>query len=71
IQDMGSANGIIIPPSSVLRNGKKGLKSADQFQIGEILFKLLAIDQDDDLKTMTVDIQELLKQQPEENISKK
>lgn len=61
IIDLGSSNGVIIKPSTILRNGKKSLRSGDEIQIGEILMKLLAIDQDDALQTMTVDVKDLLK----------
>lgn len=61
IIDLGSANGVIISPSTFIRNEKKAIKSGDEIQIGEILFKLLAIDQDEALQTMTVDIKDLIK----------
>lgn len=61
IIDLGSSNGVIIKLSTILRNGKKSLRSGDEIQIGEILMKLLAIDQDDALQTMTVDVKDLLK----------
>jgi pSer/pThr/pTyr-binding forkhead associated (FHA) protein len=70
LQDLGSANGILIKPSTVLRNAKKLLKSGNEFQIGEILLKLLVIDQDESLQTMTVDIQELMKKEQEEKEKK-
>ena len=65
IFDLGSANGVLIHPSTVLRNDKLILNSGDEFQVGEIKFKLLAIDQDESLRTMTVDVHELMKQQAE------
>ncbi|MFP4082513.1 MAG: hypothetical protein ACLFVG_07110 [Candidatus Aminicenantes bacterium] len=64
--DLGSSNGVIIKPSTILKNGKTSLKSGDELQIGEILLKLLAIDQDEALQTMTVDVKELLKQETEQ-----
>lgn len=60
--DLGSANGVLIKPSTVIRKGKKSLKSGDEIQIGEILLKLLAIDQDEALQTMAVDVKDLLKE---------
>lgn len=58
--DLGSANGVIIKPSTLLRSGKKPLKSGAEIQIGEILLKLLAIDQDEGLQTLTVDVKNLI-----------
>jgi len=60
--DLGSANGVIIKPSTVLKGAKKSLKSGDEIQIGEILLKLLAIDMDESLQTMNVDNNDLLKE---------
>ena len=62
IIDLGSSNGVIIKPSTILKDGKKPIKSGDEFQVGEILLKLLAIDQDEALQTMTVEAQDLLKE---------
>ncbi|MBD3412839.1 MAG: FHA domain-containing protein [Candidatus Aminicenantes bacterium] len=62
LYDLGSANGVIIKPSTVLKNDKVSLQSGDELQVGEILLKLLAIDQDEAMQTMSVDVQELLKQ---------
>ncbi len=61
IIDLGSSNGIVIKPKTHLKKGKKAIHSGDEFQIGEIVLKLVTIDQDDALQTMTVDINELLK----------
>lgn len=69
--DLGSANGVLIKPSTILRSGKKSLKSGDEIQIGEILLKLLAIDQDETLKTMTVDVRDLLKEINEKSKKRK
>lgn len=69
IIDLGSSNGVIIKPSTVLKKDKKSINSGDEIQIGEILLKLLALDQEDALHTMTVDIKELLKQA--KNLGKK
>ncbi len=63
IIDLGSSNGIVIKPKTHLKKGKKAIHSGDEFQIGEIVLKLVATDQDDSLQTMTVDINELLKTQ--------
>jgi pSer/pThr/pTyr-binding forkhead associated (FHA) protein len=63
IFDLGSANGVIIKPKTLLKNGKRALKSGDEFQIGEIVLKLITIDQDEGLQTMTVNIKDLLKTQ--------
>jgi len=70
IIDLGSSNGTIIKPSTILRNSKKSLRSGDEFQTGEILFRLLAIDQDEALQTMKVDLDELMQQMQEESKSK-
>ncbi len=63
IIDLGSSNGIVIKPKTHLKKGKTAIHSGDEFQIGEIVLKLVTIDQDDALQTMTVDINELLKTQ--------
>ncbi|MFC2160995.1 FHA domain-containing protein [Acidobacteriota bacterium] len=63
IIDLGSSNGVIIKPKTHLKNAKKTLNSGDEFQIGEIVLKLVTIDQDDALQTMSVDINDLLKTQ--------
>lgn len=60
IIDLGSSNGVIIKPKTVLKKGKKKLTPGDEFQIGEILLKLVTIDQEEGLQTMTVDIKDLL-----------
>ncbi len=62
--DLGSANGVIIKPSTLLRSSKKSLKSGAEIQIGEILLKLLAIDQEEGLQTLTVDMQDLIEDFP-------
>lgn len=61
IIDLGSSNGVIIKPKTHLKKGKKAISSGDEFQIGEILLKLVTIDQEDALQTMAVDINDLLK----------
>lgn len=63
IIDLGSSNGIFIKPKTHLKKGKKAIQSGDEFQIGEIVLKLVTIDQEDGLQTMAVDINELLKTQ--------
>jgi len=67
IIDLGSFNGVIIKPSTIIKKGKKSIHSGDEIQIGEILLKLLAIDQDQQLQTMGVDMQELLNQSKEQS----
>ncbi len=61
IIDLGSSNGVVIKPKIHLKKGKKAINSGDEFQIGEIVLKLVTLDQDDGLQTMTVDIDDLLK----------
>ncbi len=65
--DLGSANGIIVNPSTVLKKAKMLIKSGDEIQVGEILLKLLAIDQDKAHQTETLDIKDLLKQLKDKN----
>ena len=61
IIDQGSSNGVFIKPSTILKDGKKAsLSSGDEFQVGEIRLKVLAIDQDEALQTMTVDVKDLI-----------
>jgi pSer/pThr/pTyr-binding forkhead associated (FHA) protein len=62
ICDLGSSNGVIIKPSTILRNQKKSIKSGDEIQVGEILLKFLAFDQDEARQTMAVDAEALLKE---------
>jgi pSer/pThr/pTyr-binding forkhead associated (FHA) protein len=62
LYDLGSANGVVIKPTTVLKNDKTSLQSGDEMQVGEILLKLLAIDQDEAMQTMSVDVTELLEQ---------
>ena len=62
IIDLGSYNGVIIKPSTVLKKGKKSLKSGDEILIGEILLKLRAIDQHKAHQTKSMDIKSLLKE---------
>jgi hypothetical protein len=38
------------------------IKSGDEIQVGEILLKLLAIDQDEAHQTEAIDVKDLLKQ---------
>ncbi len=65
--DLGSANGIIVNPSTVLKKAKMLIKSGDEIQVGEILLKLLAIDQDKFHQTEAIDIKDLLKQLKEKD----
>ncbi len=65
--DLGSANGIIVQPSTVLKKAKMLIKSGDEIQIGEILLKLLAIDQDEAHQTEAIDVKDLLKQLKDKN----
>jgi len=60
--DLGSANGIIVKPSTILKKAKMLIKSGDEIQVGEILLKLLAIDQDKAHQTEAIDVKDLLKQ---------
>lgn len=60
IIDLGSANGVIVKQSTILRSGKKSMKSGEEFQLGEILLKLLAIDQNEALQTLSVDVKNLM-----------
>ena len=69
VADLGSSNGVIIKPSTVLKKEKKSINTGDEIQIGEILLKFLAIDQSDSFKTMAVDVKELLKQEEDKNKS--
>jgi len=61
ICDLGSSNGVIIKPSTILRKGKKSIKCGDEIQIGEILLKLDSFDESEAIQTMTVDVKDLLK----------
>jgi pSer/pThr/pTyr-binding forkhead associated (FHA) protein len=65
IIDLGSFNGVIIKPATVIKKEKKSIHSGDEFQVGEILLKLLAIDHDEQLQTMGVDVQDILKKSEE------
>lgn len=67
VSDLGSANGIIVKPSTVLKKAKMLIKSGDEIQVGEILLKLLAIDQDKTHQTEAIDIKDLLKQLKDKN----
>ncbi len=65
--DLGSANGIIVKPSTVLKKAKMLIKSGDEIQVGEILLKLLAIDQEKAHQTEAIDVKDLLKQLKDKN----
>ena len=62
IIDFGSSNGVIIKPSTILKKGRMFIKSGDEIQVGEILLKLLAIDQDKVHQTEAIDVKDLLDQ---------
>lgn len=62
ITDLESSNGVIIKPSTVLKNEKKSIGSGNEIQVGEILLEFQAIEQGDSFRTMAVDVKELLKQ---------
>ncbi|MFQ6068967.1 MAG: FHA domain-containing protein [Candidatus Aminicenantales bacterium] len=64
IHDLGSANGVIIKPGTILRNGKKTLQAGDEIQIGEIIFQLKVTDLEEALQTMAVDVKELIEEKP-------
>lgn len=70
LYDLESANGIIVLPDTVLRKEKKTIKSGDEFQIGEICLKLLAIDHADAMETMTVDVKNFVEQSKKEKASR-
>jgi pSer/pThr/pTyr-binding forkhead associated (FHA) protein len=61
VTDLGSSNGVLIYPKKLLRNKKAPLKSGDEIQIGEILFKLQVIDDGESNLTMSMDVDELHK----------
>lgn len=65
--DLGSANGIIVKPSTILKKAKMLIKSGDEIQVGEILLKLLAIDQDEAHQTEAIDVKDLLNQLKDKN----
>lgn len=71
IIDLGSSNGVIIMPNVLLKKDKKPLESGDEFQIGEIVLKLMITDFDEGIQTMAVDIKELLKQKSQKAGDKK
>jgi pSer/pThr/pTyr-binding forkhead associated (FHA) protein len=71
VQDLGSSNGVLVKPETVLRKGKKNIGNGAEFQIGEILMKLYIIDDDESLQTMTVDIQKVLEQAKKESQNQK
>jgi pSer/pThr/pTyr-binding forkhead associated (FHA) protein len=61
IFDLGSSNGILIKPSTLIKKTKKQISPGDEIQIGEIHLKFLALDQEGSLATMTVDVGDILK----------
>lgn len=70
IIDLGSSNGVVIKPSILIRNNKKPINSGAEIQIGEILLKFLAIDQDEGLQTMTVDMKNIVQGMPSNKAKK-
>ena len=71
LYDLESANGIIVLPNTILRKDKKIIKSGDEFQIGEICLQLIAIDQDNAMQTMTVDVKEYFEQNKKDSNDRK
>jgi pSer/pThr/pTyr-binding forkhead associated (FHA) protein len=66
LYDLGSANGVFIPPSTVLRNKNKTIESGDEFQVGEIRLKLVVRMGVENLQTMNVDFLRLMQEKQEE-----
>lgn len=62
IVDLGSFNGVIIKPSTILKNEGQPIKSGDEIQIGEIHLKLVAMDQETVFRTDAMDVKELMKE---------
>ncbi len=62
LYDLGSANGVFIPPSTVLRNKNKTLESGDEFQVGEIRLKLVVSMSGENSQTMNVDFLRLMQE---------
>lgn len=62
VTDFGSANGVVIKPSTILKKGKMFIDSGDEIQVGEIHLKLVAIDQDRVHQTEAIDVKDLLDQ---------
>jgi pSer/pThr/pTyr-binding forkhead associated (FHA) protein len=62
LYDLGSANGVFIPPSTVLRNKNKTIESGDEFQVGEIRLKLVVSMSGENSQTMNVDFLRLMQE---------
>lgn len=66
LYDLGSANGVFIPPSTVLRNKNRAIASGDEFQVGEILLKLVVSMSGENFQTMNVDFFKLMQERQKE-----
>jgi len=66
LYDLGSANGVFIPPSTVLRNKNKSIESGDEFQVGEIRLKLVVSLSGENFQTMNVDFLKLMQEKQKE-----
>jgi len=66
LYDLGSANGVFIPPSTVLRNKNKTIESGDEFQVGEIRLKLVVSMSGENFQTMNVDFLRLMQEKQKE-----
>ena len=64
---LGALVAILNFPSTVLKKAKMLIISGDEIQVGEILLKLLAIDQDKTHQTEAIDVEDLLKQLKDKN----
>jgi pSer/pThr/pTyr-binding forkhead associated (FHA) protein len=66
LHDLGSANGVFIPPSTVLRNKNKTIEPGDEFQVGEIRLKLVVSMSGENFQTMNVDFLRLMQEKQKE-----
>jgi pSer/pThr/pTyr-binding forkhead associated (FHA) protein len=66
LYDLGSANGVFIPPSTVLRNKNKAIESGDEFQVGEIRLKLVVSMSGENFQTMNMDFLRLMQEKQKE-----
>jgi pSer/pThr/pTyr-binding forkhead associated (FHA) protein len=66
LHDLGSANGVLIPPSTVLRNKNKTIESGTEFQVGEISLKIVVRMGVENLQTMNVDFLSLMQEKQKE-----
>jgi len=62
LHDLGSANGVLIPPATVLRSKNKTIESGTEFQVGEITLKLVVRIGVESLQTMNVDFLKLMEE---------